>query len=555
MKPQTNASGPRSLALSEEELGAKTAFFEAQAESSIDGILVVDSEDRKIFQNHRLVDLFNIPEHIAEDKDDEKQRRWVMDLMKNPDQFIEKVAYLYSHPDEISREELELKSGMILDRQSSPVFGKEGSYYGRIWTFRDITERRQGERALIASEIRYRRLFESAKDGILILEAETGIVVDVNPYLSELLGYAKDSMLGKSIWELGFIKDIIASKANFAELKQKEYIRYDDKPLEASDGRKVDVEFVSNVYLVQNVKVIQCNIRDITERKEAEGRVQKATVALRESAEKFRAMFEVASIGMSLSDPDTGQRLRVNSKLCKITGYSEEELLKTRISDIAHPEERQKEWESYQRVVRGEVPDYRAEKRFVRKDGEVVWVNVNGTVIRDTGGKPVCTMATIEDITERKQTEQRIAQLNRLKAILSGVNSAIIHIPEQEKLLDEICRISIEEGLFKLAWIGKVSPDGSVQVASKAGLTAYLDGISIVTRDEPAGRGGTGTAIRENRVVVIEDTLQDAGMAPWHARVRQFGLSYIAAFPLHVAGKVWGSFQAYAPHPNFFDEN
>ena len=100
-----------------------------------------------------------------------------------------------------------------------------------------------------------------------------------------------------------------------------------------------------------------------------------------------------------------------------------------------------------------------------------------------------------------------------------------------------------------------VSPDGSVHVAAKAGITEYLDGIPISTRDEPAGLGAVGTAIRENRVVVIEDMFQDTRMAPWRDRARQFGLKYIAAFPLHVAGKVWGSFQTYAPHANFFDEN
>jgi phosphoserine phosphatase RsbU/P len=123
---------------------------------------------------------------------------------------------------------------------------------------------------LRASELRYRRLFESAKDGILILDAETGMVVDVNPFLIQLLGFSREAFLGKEIWELGFFKDIVANQDNFAELQQQEYIRYEDKPLETADGRRIDVEFVSNVYLVNHQKVIQCNIRDITERKRVE---------------------------------------------------------------------------------------------------------------------------------------------------------------------------------------------------------------------------------------------------------------------------------------------
>ncbi len=125
---------------------------------------------------------------------------------------------------------------------------------------------------LAASELRYRRLFETAKDGILILDAETGMIVDVNPFLVKLLGFSHEIFLGKKLWELGFFKDIVASQASFAELQQKEYIRYENKPLETSDGRRIEVEFISNVYLANHHKVIQCNIRDITERKKVERR-------------------------------------------------------------------------------------------------------------------------------------------------------------------------------------------------------------------------------------------------------------------------------------------
>ncbi len=127
-------------------------------------------------------------------------------------------------------------------------------------------------KALAVSELRYRRLFEAAQDGILILDAETGVVVDVNPFLLDLLGYPYENFVGKAIWDLGFFKDIVANQDNFAELQSNEYIRYDDKPLETATGQRVDVEFVSNVYLVDHKKVIQCNIRDITGRKQAEAR-------------------------------------------------------------------------------------------------------------------------------------------------------------------------------------------------------------------------------------------------------------------------------------------
>jgi two-component system cell cycle sensor histidine kinase/response regulator CckA len=139
----------------------------------------------------------------------------------------------------------------------------------------DISGQSPAKTALAASEIRYRRLFESAKDGILILDAETGIVVDVNPFLLDLLDYSFEKFIGKAIWELGFFKDIVANQNSFAELQYNKYIRYENKPLEDSSGRRHEVEFISNVYLVNGSKVIQCNIRDNTEHKQAKDKIQR----------------------------------------------------------------------------------------------------------------------------------------------------------------------------------------------------------------------------------------------------------------------------------------
>ncbi|MDD5190032.1 MAG: PAS domain S-box protein, partial [Dehalococcoidales bacterium] len=158
---------------------------------------------------------------------------------------------------------------------------------------RDITERKQAEHDILASEIRYRRLFEAAKDGILILDAQTGQIIDVNPYLVEMLGVTRDHFLGKQLWELGFFKDIFANKANLLELQKKKYIRYADLPLQTSDGRRFDVEFVSNVYDVDNTTIIQCNIRNITERKKAEE-------AIKQSEEQYRTLFETMTSGVAV---------------------------------------------------------------------------------------------------------------------------------------------------------------------------------------------------------------------------------------------------------------
>jgi PAS domain S-box-containing protein len=117
------------------------------------------------------------------------------------------------------------------------------------------------------SETRYRRLFESAQDGIFILNADTGRIVDVNPYLMELIGYTYDELIGKFLWEISPFKDIAENQDKFQELKKLEYVHYEHLPLLNKNGITINVEFVSNVYLVNGEKVVQCNVRDIGKRK------------------------------------------------------------------------------------------------------------------------------------------------------------------------------------------------------------------------------------------------------------------------------------------------
>lgn len=138
--------------------------------------------------------------------------------------------------------------------------------------------------SLKESELRYRRLFEAAQDGILILDAESGAITDVNPFLINLLGYSRSEIMDKMLWEVGAFKDIKASKDAFQALQKNEYIRYKDLPLKAKNGDLIAVEFVSNVYRAGNKKVIQCNIRDITDRKLAQKNLLKSKNLLREQS-------------------------------------------------------------------------------------------------------------------------------------------------------------------------------------------------------------------------------------------------------------------------------
>jgi diguanylate cyclase (GGDEF)-like protein/PAS domain S-box-containing protein len=168
-------------------------------------------------------------------------------------------------------------------RQISPM-EISGGHQARI----DMANIEQAEDALRESEIRYRRLFETAKDGILLLDAVSGQITDVNPFLMELLGYTHKELLGKRLWEIGSFKDAVASQTSFRELQQKKYIRYEELPLETKDGKRVEVEFVSNLYQVNSKQVIQCNIRDISERTRTKDRLRNAYEELSALVDKLQ---------------------------------------------------------------------------------------------------------------------------------------------------------------------------------------------------------------------------------------------------------------------------
>ena len=263
---------------------------------------------------------------------------------------------------------------------------------------KDLSDRNRAEKKLTISETRYRRLFEAAKDGILILDSETGMIMDVNPFLIELLGYSKEQFVEKAIWEIGFFRDIIANKDKFLELGQTGFVRYDDLPLETADGQKINVEFVSNVYTEGNHSVIQCNIRDITKRVKIEKEIHRVNSFMESIVENIPDM-------IFLKDANTLAFVMFNRAGEEMLGIPRHEILGKNDHDFFIDELADAFIEKDRKVLlRKMMIDIPEEPIQTRHKGIRI-LHTKKVPILDALGEPLYLLGISEDITERKQAE------------------------------------------------------------------------------------------------------------------------------------------------------
>ena len=277
-----------------------------------------------------------------------------------------------------------------------------------IW--RDITDSKSLQNALQESEIRFRRLFETAQDGILILDAESGQIGEVNKFLIDMLGYSREEFLGKKLWEIGAFIDTGKCEAGFKKLQIKGYVRYEDMPLKTKDGRFINVEFISNVYKVNQLKVIQCNIRDITDRRRAE-------MALQESEGNLRKAQEIAHLGRWEIDLASG-RITWSDEIFTLFEINHKPFVSSdeAIQGLFHPDDRAVVDQARQVSIGNKKP-YEVEYRLLMKDGRVKWVAEIGRCEYDEEGHPIRSLGTIQDITERKLLEEKLLTMAHCDAL------------------------------------------------------------------------------------------------------------------------------------------
>jgi len=350
------------------------------------------------------------------------------------------ILFLSSHtePEIVSKTENITSYGYVVKNSSITVLDASIKMAFKLFEANkklrnELQERKRIDERLLASETRYRRLFETTQEGILILDAETGMIVDVNPFLINLLGYSHELFMGKTIWDLGFLKDIIGNQEKFLELKEKRYARYENLPLETANGEIIEVEFISNLYEVSDAEVIQCNIRDITDRRKIETGLENTRkeledikIAADDTSEFAQSVINTVREPMLSLDKDL-RIITVSRSFYEFFKVNPEETVGQLIYDLGN-----KQWDipKLRKLLEDILPQHTTFDNYeVEHDFDTIGKRImllNARQIHQKSSKQLVILLAIEDVTERKETERRNkALLDEKDLILKEVHHRI----------------------------------------------------------------------------------------------------------------------------------
>ena len=309
---------------------------------------------------------------------------------------------------------------------------EQGVAAGWVGTCLDLTSKKQAEDALLRASERFRAAFDNAPIGVALIGLD-GRWLQVNQALCDLLGYDADSLLRLTVLDVTHPEDLAASAEHWrSQLELLRDPQRTEKRYVRADGRVVFVSVSSTLVREAsgNPLYAVAQIEDITTRR-------KTQQALEAAEERFRRAFDDAPIGLALVGLD-GRWLRVNHMLCEITGYAESELLESGFQEITHPDDLAEDLEQVERMLAGDLRVYQIEKRYLRPDGEPVWVLLSVSLVRDPDGDPLYFVSQVQDIGERRQAQRELERLANYDS-LTGLRNRRKLTTDLERTLASTC--------------------------------------------------------------------------------------------------------------------
>ncbi len=402
-----------------------------------------------------------------------------------------------------------------------------------------------------------RGIVAALDEGVVVQEVDRGVAL-VNPAAERILGQSADDLKAQTPEEFFRAADLLRDDdCPFPALEHPVAVtlrtgraqRGVEVGLRRPDGSRVWISSNSDAVrssVTGEIVAVVATFRDIT----AQRRLRRAA---QESEEKFATAFRVSPLLMALTRLADGQILEVNESYERLLGYTRAESIGRNTGELsiwARPEDR----DTFVGRLRedGEVPAFETVLR--RKDGTLVPV-LDSAKIVELGGER-CLISAALDITQRKQAEADLARVNRALRLVNAANQALLHHVDETALLDEICRVAVEIGGYRMAWAGlpEQDPDRSLRPIARAGFdSGYLDVARGTWADEERGRGPTGTAVRARRPAILHDLRHDPGFAPWRDAALERGYESIIALPLVVRDEVLGTLTIYSATAEAFD--
>ena len=419
---------------------------------------------------------------------------------------------------------------------------------------RDITERKRAEAALYQSEAEFKDLFNNAPVGFHELDAE-GRLIRINQTELTLLGYSAEELLGQFVWKISAEEEEVRrstlAKLSGAPLLSEGF----ERTYRRKDGSPVAMWINDRIVKGEDggIKGIRSTIQDITARKRAEAE-------LAASEKRHRAIFDGSPVPLAVNDGQ--QRITyLNRAFVAAFGYTREDI--PTLADWwpkAYPDPQYRKimmdsWNArVEQAQRTGQPFEPLEAEVRCKDGTIKTILADAAPLAE-GDYAEEHLAVLYDITERKLAEQRVQQLNRTYSLLSDINKLIVREKVPAALLAAACRIAVETGKFRMAWVGLF--DAATRhldsVASAGCVEGYTDRVNIDLRDPSRLSGPAATCLRSGEHRICNDIERDPDYLPWRDEALRRGYRSSGGFPLKVDGKTIGVFNLYADTPQFFN--